>query len=99
MRNRIGLSTVMAALALVLTTVPVHAQGREEARLLTASQVLNDAGRSPVEFIPSRLLERAYGIAVVPDVTKVAFFLAAVAAAGYWWRATRRPVNSAIRSS
>jgi lipid-binding SYLF domain-containing protein len=74
MRNRIGVSTFMAALALVLTTVTVHAQGREEARLLTSSQVLSDAGRSPDEFIPSRLLERAYGIAVVPDVTKVAFF-------------------------
>jgi lipid-binding SYLF domain-containing protein len=65
---------LLATLVLALTSVAVHAQGREEARLLTASQVLNDALGSPDQFIPTRLLERAYGIAVVPDVTKIAFF-------------------------
>ena len=78
MRNRTGLSAtlagLLAALTLVFTSVAVQAQGREEARLLTASQVLNDALGSPDQFVPSRLLERAYGIAVVPDVTKIAFF-------------------------
>jgi lipid-binding SYLF domain-containing protein len=78
MRNRIGLSDhlagILAALALMFVTVAVHAQGREEARLLTARQVLTDALGSPDQMIPSRLLERAYGIAIVPDVTKVAFF-------------------------
>lgn len=78
MRNRIGfagnLAALLAALALVLTSTAVQAQGREEARLLTASQVLNDALGSPDQFVPTRLLERAYGIAVVPDVTKIAFF-------------------------
>jgi len=78
MRNRTGfcrnLAGLLAALALVVSSVAVHAQGREEARLLTASQVLNDAMGSPDQFIPTRLLERAYGIAVVPDVTKIAFF-------------------------
>ncbi|HTY93883.1 MAG TPA: lipid-binding SYLF domain-containing protein [Steroidobacteraceae bacterium] len=78
MRIRNGLSYhlagILAALALMFGTVAVHAQGREEARLLTAKQVLNDALGSPDQLIPSRLLERAYGIAIVPDVTKVAFF-------------------------
>ena len=78
MRNRIGLAgnlaALLAALTLVVSSVAVHAQGREEARLLTASQVLNDALGSPDQFVPTRLLERAYGIAVVPDVTKIAFF-------------------------
>jgi lipid-binding SYLF domain-containing protein len=77
MRNRIrrfgNLAGLLASVALVVTSVAVHAQGREEARLLTASQVLNDAMGSPDQFVPSRLLERAYGIAVVPDVTKIAF--------------------------
>jgi lipid-binding SYLF domain-containing protein len=80
MRNRLGLSHYMTgflATALLSFGVTVHAQGREEARLLTASQVLNDALGSPDEVVPSRLLERAYGIAVVPDVTKVAFFFGA----------------------
>ena len=78
MRNRIGfsvqLAAFLAALGLLFTSVAVQAQGREEARLLTASQVLNDALGSPDQFVPTRLLERAYGIAVVPDVTKIAFF-------------------------
>jgi lipid-binding SYLF domain-containing protein len=78
MRNRIGLSGylvgLLTALALLCTGAAAQAQGREEARLLTASQVLNDALGSPDQFVPTRLLERAYGIAVVPDVTKVAFF-------------------------
>ncbi len=78
MRNRIGfsgnLAGLLAAVALVFTSAAVHAQAREEAHLLIASQVLSDAHGSPDQFIPSRLLERAYGIAVVPDVTKVAFF-------------------------
>ena len=78
MLNRIGHSRILAVLltvlALVSTGMAAHAQGREEARLLTSSQVLNDALGSPDQFIPTRLLERAYGIAVVPDVTKIAFF-------------------------
>jgi lipid-binding SYLF domain-containing protein len=74
MRNRLRLSALLTTLTLVFTSLAVHAQGREEARLLTASQVLNDALGSPDQFVPTRLLERAYGIAVVPDVTKVAFF-------------------------
>jgi lipid-binding SYLF domain-containing protein len=39
-----------------------------------ASQVLEELRNSRDQFIPDRLLERAYGIAVVPDVTKIAFF-------------------------
>src|SRR5580692_10764407 len=78
MRNRFGfcdqLAALLAAVAMLFSSVAVQAQGREEARLLTASQVLNDALGSPDQFVPTRLLERAYGIAVVPDVTKVAFF-------------------------
>jgi lipid-binding SYLF domain-containing protein len=78
MRNRFGfcgqLAGFLAALALLFTSVAVQAQGREEARLLTANQVLSDALGSPDQFVPTRLLERAYGIAVVPDVTKIAFF-------------------------
>ena len=78
MRNRTGLfahlTGLLAALTLVFASVAVQAQGREEARLLTAGQVLNDALGSPDQFVPTRLLERAYGIAVVPDVTKIAFF-------------------------
>src|SRR5256885_11169276 len=51
-----------------------HAQAREQGRLLTASQVLEELRTTRDQAIPDRLLERAYGIAVIPDLTKVAFF-------------------------
>ena len=55
-------------------SLAVHAQAREEGRLLTASEVLEELRNSRDQAIPDRLLERAYGIAVIPDLTKVAFF-------------------------
>jgi len=52
-----------------------QAQSREEARLLEAAEVL-DALRSQRDTaIPENLLQRAYGVAVVPSVKKVAFVL------------------------
>ena len=72
MTYRASLAALAAVLALVCNFQPAQAQEREEARLLTASQVLNDSMASPDQELPQRLLERAYGIAVVPDVTKVA---------------------------
>ncbi len=47
---------------------------REEGRLLIASEVLEELRTAHDQAIPDRLLERAYGIAVIPDMTKVAFF-------------------------
>lgn len=47
---------------------------REEGRLLIASEVLEELRTARDQAIPDRLLERAYGIAVIPDLTKVAFF-------------------------
>jgi lipid-binding SYLF domain-containing protein len=49
------------------------AGAREEGRLLTATEVLEEVQAMPDQQIPDALLSRAYGIAVVPDVTKVAF--------------------------
>jgi lipid-binding SYLF domain-containing protein len=50
-----------------------HAQAREEAKLLVAAEVLDELRDQRDQVIPERLLQRAYGIAVIPDVTKVAF--------------------------
>src|ERR1700685_938502 len=50
-----------------------HAGAREEGRLLTATEVLDEVQAMPDQRIPDALLSRAYGIAVIPDVTKVAF--------------------------
>ena len=74
MRIRSSVFTVLAALALAGTATAAHAQAREQGRLLIASQVLEDLRNQRDEAIPDRLLERAYGIAVIPDLTKVAFF-------------------------
>jgi lipid-binding SYLF domain-containing protein len=76
MRNRSNLKTYLTALVLALAATGVHAQAaREEGRLLMASQVLEELRSNRDRAIPDRLLERAYGIAVIPDVTKIAFFL------------------------
>src|SRR5271165_846886 len=50
-----------------------YASPREEARVLTATQVLEEVQGMPDQRVPDWLLQRAYGIAVIPDVTKVAF--------------------------
>ena len=39
-----------------------------------AAQVLDELRASRDQYIPDRLLERAYAIAVIPDMTKIAFF-------------------------
>ncbi len=49
-----------------------HAGAREEGRLLTATEVLEEVEAMPDQRIPDALLSRAYGIAVIPDVTKIA---------------------------
>src|ERR1700736_5360192 len=65
---------LFAAVVLAGACPGAHAQAREQGRLLTASQVLEELRGSRDQAIPDRLLERAYGIAVIPDLTKVAFF-------------------------
>src|ERR1700683_2506769 len=50
-----------------------QAGAREEGRLLTATEVLEEVQAMPDQQIPTALLPRAYGIAVIPDVTKIAF--------------------------
>ena len=74
MRNRVTLKSLLAGIALVTGATQLHAQAaREEGHLLMATQVLEELSGTPDTFIPDRLLDRAYAIAVVPDVTKVAF--------------------------
>jgi lipid-binding SYLF domain-containing protein len=73
MRNRIAFASLLAGIAFTTSATQLHAQAREEGHLLMATQVLEELSATPDTFIPDRLLERAYGIAVVPDVTKVAF--------------------------
>ena len=74
MRTRNPHFTAFAALILLVATGAAHAQVREQARLLTSSQVLEELRAVSDQSIPDRLLERAYAIAVIPDATKVAWF-------------------------
>src|SRR3979490_2248913 len=57
--------------AAIVNCAPAGA--REEGRLLTATEVLQEVQAMPDQRIPDALLSRAYGIAVIPDVTKIAF--------------------------
>jgi lipid-binding SYLF domain-containing protein len=52
-------------------TLFAQAQPREEARMLVATQVLEEMTAMPDQGVPDWLLARAHGIAVVPDVVKV----------------------------
>lgn len=54
-----------------LSTAPAFASAREEARLIEASGVLEELGAQRDTAIPDRLLQRAYAIAVIPNVVKV----------------------------
>jgi lipid-binding SYLF domain-containing protein len=74
MRIRSSLFTALAAAVLVAAAGVAHAQAREQGRLLIGSEVLEELRSSRDQAIPERLLERAYAIAVIPDLTKVAFF-------------------------
>jgi lipid-binding SYLF domain-containing protein len=78
MRTRTNFLPVLAGLVLAVAAIGpagvVHAQARQEGKLLMASQVLEELRDARDQMIPDRLLERAYGIAVIPDMTKIAFF-------------------------
>jgi lipid-binding SYLF domain-containing protein len=64
------------ALLAISTGNSAHAEAaREEAKLLVATEVLEELRGQRDQLIPERLLQRAYGIAVIPSVTKVAFIL------------------------
>jgi len=47
---------------------------REEGRLLTAPRCWRTSRACRINGCPDTLLAHAYGIAVIPDVTKIAFF-------------------------
>ena len=69
-----GLLLALMGMAPALVTVSRAAgAAREEGRLLVATEVLQEIQAMPDQRIPDTLLSRAYGIAVIPDVTKVAF--------------------------
>lgn len=66
------LATRVAVLLFSCTIATASVAGeRQDARLLTSTQVLSELMRMPEQNIPTWLLERAYAVAVVPAVIKV----------------------------
>ena len=72
---------------------------REEGQLLTATEVLEDVQSMPDQRLPDTLLAHAYGIAVIPDVTKIAFFFGGRHGNGVLTVATRSTRRGAIPCS
>lgn len=71
------LSLLASTWMLLLPVGPALAQAteqtREDARLITATQVLEELRDTPDQRVPDWLMQRAYGVAVVPEVIKGAF--------------------------
>ncbi len=65
----------LLAMASLATQGATTAPSSEEARLLVAAQVLDQLREQRDQSIPERLLQRAYGVAVIPSVTKAALVL------------------------
>jgi lipid-binding SYLF domain-containing protein len=68
--SKLWLQVLALILAAALTQSSVAAE-RQDARLLTSTKVLEELMQMPEQNIPTWLLERAYAIAIVPDVIKV----------------------------
>lgn len=67
---RLHAAVLLCALAALGASGTAAAQSREEARLITATSVLEEFRGSPDQRVPDWLIERAYGVAVIPDVIK-----------------------------
>jgi lipid-binding SYLF domain-containing protein len=76
MKNSLLLTLTLATLGAQLTSPIAAAQTREDARLITATQVLEELRAQPDQNIPAWLMERAYGVAVIPEVIKVGLVFA-----------------------
>src|SRR5436190_10500582 len=70
--KKLLLTLLFAATGAAGVTQPAFASAREEARLIEASGVLEELRAQRDTAIPDRLLSRAYGIAVIPNVVKIA---------------------------
>ncbi len=66
------LAALLLAL-IALPSAPAWSQAREEGRVLLATEVMEELRAQRDQYIPDLLLQRAYGIAVIPEVKKGAF--------------------------
>ena len=70
--NKLFVTLLFVATGAAGVAQPAFASAREEARLIEASGVLEELLGQRDTLIPDRLLSRAYGIAVIPNVVKIA---------------------------
>jgi len=70
-RSLFGFCLALGAMLLAAIGSTANAEPRQEATLLNATQVLNELKSAPDQNVPTWLLERAYAVAVVPQVIKV----------------------------
>lgn len=69
---------ILCALALTLLPSVGGAESDPQSRRLQqASEVLQEFAAIPENAVPPALLERAYGVAIIPNVVKVGFFIGA----------------------
>src|SRR5882757_8575628 len=71
MRLRSLLPALFLMLAGALASLQADAAARQDATLLTATEVLNELRSAPDQNVPNWLLDRAYAVVVVPNVIKV----------------------------
>ncbi len=71
MRTHTLLARWMMLVAALLACSVSVADERHDARLLTSTQVMEELLKMPEQNIPTWLMQRAYAVAVVPDVIKV----------------------------
>jgi lipid-binding SYLF domain-containing protein len=71
MQTRSLLASALITVFAFIVTSSANAEPRQEARLLEATQVLKDLRQTPDQNVPEWLLQRAYAVAVVPNVIKV----------------------------
>lgn len=71
--RKLVLLTIVLFVSLSLS-VPAFSETREEARLESATRVMNELMSTPDQNVPYWLLERAYAVAVIPQVIKVGLF-------------------------
>ena len=70
-----SLPLMLALLLSVALPGTAQAQGRGEARVIIATQVMEELRGQRDQYIPDLLLDRAFGIAIIPEVKKGAFGL------------------------
>jgi lipid-binding SYLF domain-containing protein len=77
MNRTLLLAALLGAATIILSPARALAQGREptreDVRLITATEVLDELRATPDQNVPTWLMQRAYGVAVIPDVLKGAF--------------------------